>query len=192
MIKTFTGPMHSGKSSSMLREYFKIWNKEHIICFKPKIDNRDLGVIKSKSFNKSIEAICINNFEDILPYINDSIKNIFIDEVQFIKGNVNILNYLSLAYDINIYVAGLNITSDLKGFLCMPQILAISDEIEIIKASCYDCGKDASYTYYEGKKDNDIKVGDDNYYPLCANCYRKRVGNDELNNYFSNLFEIRK
>jgi thymidine kinase len=77
---------------------------------------------------------------------------------------------------MDIYLAGLDMTSEQEPFLIMPQILAISDERVAVKASCYDCGREASYTYYDGKKDEAIKVGDEGYFPLCARCLLKRRG----------------
>ena len=44
MIKTFTGPMFSGKTTALLSTYFKMWNKKNIMCFKPRINNRDDGI----------------------------------------------------------------------------------------------------------------------------------------------------
>ena len=52
MIKTFTGPMHSGKTAAMIATYKKIWNKDHILCFKLNRDTRDIGEIKSKDYDK--------------------------------------------------------------------------------------------------------------------------------------------
>ena len=48
MITTFTGPMHSGKSETMIRRYKKIYNKDSILVFKPRVDTRDMGYISSK------------------------------------------------------------------------------------------------------------------------------------------------
>lgn len=176
MIKTFTGPMHSGKTKDMIDEYRAIYNKDHIICFKPNKDNRELGLITSKDYDLQIPAICIDTFDEMLKYINDKISTIFIDEVQMIEGNVSVLSYLSIVKDMHIFVAGLNMTSEQDPFLVMPQILAISDEIEVIKGSCYDCGREASYTYYDGVKNEAILVGDENYIPLCSKCIVKRRG----------------
>ena len=58
----------------------------------------------------------------------------------------------------------------------MPYILAISDERVDVKASCYDCGREASYTYYDGEKSDAVKVGDEGYFPLCARCLCRRRG----------------
>ena len=180
MIKTYTGPMHSGKSSAMIVDYNKIWNKEHVRVFKPVTDTRDSGEMKSKDFVDGVSAIVVEEFEDVLKYVDDTIKTIFIDEVQLLRGNPNVLTYLSVVYDMDIFLAGLDLTSEQEPFLIMPQILAISDEIKFVKASCFDCGRESSYTYYEGNKDGAIKVGDEGYFPLCSRCLLKRRGREGM------------
>lgn len=180
MIKTFTGPMHSGKTKCMMDVYFKIYNKDHILRFKPNRDNRDVGEIRSKDYEEGIPAIGIDKFEDILNYMRDDVRTIFIDEVQMLEGNVNVLSYLSIVNDIDIYTAGLNLTSEVEPFLVMPMILAISDSVEMIKASCFDCGRDASYTYFEGEKTSEILVGDKGYVPLCSRCLKERMSSKKL------------
>ena len=180
MITTFTGPMHSGKTAAMMAAYNKIWNKKHILCFKPNKDTRDVGEIKSKDYAEGIPSIGIDTFEEILDYVGEKnekdIRTIFIDEVQLMEGDVGVLSYLSIAMDMNIFTSGLNQTSEQEPFLIMPFVLAISDEVVNIKASCFDCGKDASHTYYEGEKNETIVVGDAGYIPLCDRCLAKRLG----------------
>jgi thymidine kinase len=184
MITTFTGPMHSGKTAAMMNAYNKIWNKKHILCFKPNKDTRDVGEIRSKDYNEGIKSIGIDRFEEILDYVGvnneNDVRTIFIDEVQLMEGNVGVLSYLSVAMDMNIFTAGLNQTSEQEPFLVMPFVLAISDEVVNIKASCYDCGKDASHTYFEGEKSEAIRVGDEGYIPLCDRCLAKRLGKDNI------------
>lgn len=174
MIKTFTGPMHSGKTKNMMDVYFGIFNKEHILCFNSSKNNRDGNEIRSKDYEEGIPCIGILKFEEILDYLRDDVRTIFVDEVQMFEGNVGVLSYLSIVKDIDIYTAGLNMTSEQSPFNVMPYVLAISDEISIVKASCYDCGRDAVHTYFEGVKTEDIKVGDEGYLPLCPRCLIKR------------------
>ena len=184
MITTFTGPMHSGKTAAMMAAYNKIWNKTHILCFKPNKDTRDIGEIKSKDYTEGIPSIGIDYFEEILDYVGENneldVRTIFIDEVQLMEGDVGVLSYLSIAMDMNIFTAGLNQTSEQEPFLVMPYILAISDEVVNIKASCYDCGKDASHTFFEGEKNEAIRVGDVGYIPLCDRCLAKRLGKENI------------
>lgn len=173
MIKTFTGPMFSGKTTALLATYFNMWNKKNIMCFKPKMNTRDNG-IKSRKFTESVEAIEIEDLSDIYNYIKETTRTIFIDEANFLKGDVSVLNDLSINKNIDIYVCGLNMTSEQKPFGIMPYILAISDSIEISKSYCTICNREASFTYFEGDKNNDIIVGDGGYISLCEECLRNK------------------
>lgn len=173
MIKVFTGPMFSGKSDALLREYEKKYHKSRILLFKPRIDTRDLGVVKTRN-GKEIPAIIIDDIKDIKKYLNDKINTIFIDEANFLKGDVKLLINLSIYDDLDIFIAGLNQDSNQSAFGLMPNIMALADEIVFMYASCNDCNRDASYTYYEGVKKDTILVGNDNYIALCARCLRKR------------------
>ena len=178
MIKTFTGPMFSGKTTALLSTYFNMWNKKNILCFKPKINTRDDG-IKSKNIKENVPAIEITRLEEIYEYLKKNTRTIFIDEANFLKGNVNVLTNISIDMNIDIYICGLNMTAEQKPFGIMPDILAVSDCIEIKKSYCTDCNRIASFSYYEGGKNKDIVVGDNGYISLCEDCLRKRRKNEE-------------
>ena len=175
MIKTFTGPMFSGKTSALLTVYFNMWNKKNIMCFKPKMNTRDDG-IKSKNIRENVPAIEIEDLKEIPKHLKKNTRTIFIDEANFLKGDVSILTDLNINKNIDIYIAGLNMTSEQKPFGIMPNILAISDFIEISKSYCTICNREASFTYFEGNKEGDIIVGDSGYISLCEECLRKRRG----------------
>jgi thymidine kinase len=166
--------MHSGKTSAMITDYKKIWNKEHVRVFKPSCDVRDLGEMKSKDFVEGIPAICIDTFEELLQHVDESVRTIFIDEANFLKGDVSELVSISVDMNIDIYICGLNMTSEQKPFGIMADILAVSDYIEIKKGYCTDCNREAGFTYFEGVKEKDIVVGDTGYITLCEACLRKR------------------
>ena len=132
MIKTFTGPMFSGKTSALLTVYFNMWNKKNIMCFKPKMNTRDDG-IKSKNIRENVPAIEIEDLSEIPKHLKKNTRTIFIDEANFLTGDVSILTDLNINKNVDIYIAGLNMTSEQKPFGIMPDILAISDYIEISK-----------------------------------------------------------
>ena len=66
-------------------------------------------------------------------------------------------------------------TSEQKSFGIMGDILAVSDDIEIITGFCQDCNKPSRYSFYEPEKTEDVAVGDNGYVSLCPSCLRKRV-----------------
>lgn len=173
MIKVITGPMFSGKSDELLEEYDKKYHKSKILLFKPLIDTRDYGVVKTR-IGKEIPAILIKDLKEIKKYLDKKITTIFIDEANFLIGDAKILLDLSINKDIDIFIAGLNLTSEQELFGIMPNILAVADQVVIKTASCNDCNRDAIYTYYDGKKLDDILVGNENYIALCSSCLRMR------------------
>ncbi len=174
MIKVFTGPMFSGKSKKLMEVYDSVDNKNIIQCFKPKKDTRDFGIIKQRGDGREIKATLINNLKEIRTKLRKTTEIIFIDESQFLKGNVNHIINLHLNDNIDVYVSGLSKTSELKPFGLMPKIMAISDEIEILKAICKFCGEDAYYTLYIGNQTKKkILVGNSEYAAVCEKCYKK-------------------
>lgn len=175
MIKVYTGPMYSGKSKRLIEEYNKIWNKDRVICFKPSKDTRELSKIRSRDSNININAIVIRSLEDILEYVEDDITAIFIDEIQFLDGDVNVLLNLSIDRDIDIYISGLSLTSELSPFGIMPRILSIANKVEHLEAVCSVCNKlKAEYTYCLQDKSEDILVGSSMYIPICKDCLRRK------------------
>ena len=112
---------------------------------------------------------------EIPTHLKKNTRTIFIDEANFLTGDVSILTDLNINKNVDIYISGLNMTSEQKPFGIMPNILAISDYIEISKSYCTICNREASYTYFEGNKNDDIVVGDSGYISLCEECLRKKM-----------------
>lgn len=182
MIRLYTGPMFSGKTSALIEIYNNMWNKDNIKVFKPKIDNREFGVLKSRNSKEPIDAILVSSLEEISKYIDKKTKVIFIDEAQFLKGPAVYLLIWSMINDIDIYVSGLNMTSELKPFGLMPELMSIADEINYYHGHCFFCNKAAPYTMYLGGAKEDILVGDNEqgYICVCKNCYVEHKGKENL------------
>ena len=164
-------------------------------------DNKDMETIKA--FNELFAWILNRNTEgkvykaeqiadeydfaiigllikDYFSFWNEDTANIIIDEIQFLTGDIKVLLYLSIIKDIDIYCAGLNMTSEQEPFGIMPYVLAVSDKVVNTVASCNICGRDAYYTYFVGNKDQDVVVGDENYLSLCSKHLRERRQKDNV------------
>ena len=177
MITIYTGPMFSGKSTRLFQEYNKFYNKDSLLVLKPEKDTRTPKTITCRVSSTDIDAISINDLADIKDIINsDKYKNnkvVFIDEAQFLTGDVSILSELSInGYDF--YISGLNQTSEQKPFGIMPDLMAVADNIELIKAKCKICNKEAGYTYCITPKENDIMVGSNQYISICRDCLKNK------------------
>lgn len=169
MIKVITGAMFSGKSFELI-ELLKALDMNTVKIFKPNIDTRDKGIIKSRATSKTYMALLIDDLKEIPQYIDNNTKTIVIDEAQFLTGDISIIVDLHLkGYDF--IIAGLNLTSERKPFGLMRDIMCVATDIEILKAKCAVCGLiKAEYTYSANdKKEGDILVGD-KYFPICREC----------------------
>lgn len=177
-INVFTGPMKCGKTQKILDEAQRqqIAGK-NIKVFKPALDDRfsNQQVVSRKGYK--LEAIGINNIEEINDYDADVYV---IDEFQFLKGNIDTLNTLAQKGK-KFYISGLNLTSERKPFGKMGELLCMSDNVQMLTAVCEVCHNDnAIYTYFKGEnKTGDVLVGDECYMPLCRKCYEKLINGEK-------------
>lgn len=170
-INVYTGPMKCGKTQKILDEVQrqKIAGK-NIMLFKPSIDTRfGKDYIVSRD-GKKLEAIQIENLNQIKDYEADVY---IIDEFQFLDGDLNVLQELT-SKNKKFYISGLNLTSECKPFGKMGELMCMADNVNMLTAICENCRcENAIFTYYKGSKDSEILIGDSEYMPLCRNCYNK-------------------
>lgn len=176
MIKVITGAMFSGKSFELI-ELLKALDINTVKIFKPNIDTRDKGIIKSRVTLEAYMALLIDDLKEIPQYIDNNTKTIVIDEAQFLTGDISIIVDLHLkGYDF--IIAGLNLTSERKPFGLMRDIMCVATDIEILKAKCICCNKiNADYTYSIKNKKEDILVGE-YYIPICRECLGGKILNE--------------
>ena len=171
----YTGPMKSGKTTKLIEQYIKTLNKDSRTgMFKPKLDTRwSATKVIDRNGNNQIISTLLDDI-DMLWNFKDMYKNFFIDEFQFLEGNISTINKL-LELGKNIWVAGLNLTTDKKPFGLMGDLMCFANTIYILKGNCDCCGKQNNgiYTIYDGIKNTNIIVGDDKYKCVCSKCYIK-------------------
>ena len=170
-INVFAGPMKSGKSQRMLNELKRqeITGKD-ILIFKPEIDNRAGEKYIATRAGEKVEAISIRNIEELENYKTDVY---FIDEFQFLQGDVSVIEKLA-QNGKKFFISGLNLTSEKKPFGKMGDLMCLADNVQLLTSVCEICKTDnAIFSYYKGKKDTDIVIGDEQYIPVCRKCYNK-------------------
>jgi thymidine kinase len=184
-IDIICGPMFSGKTSELLRrlERLDYANRKYLLI-KPKFDNRyadDAVVSHSKKSNKSVS---IEKAREVLDLVkkNPDIKIIAIDEAQFFdKNDEN--NLFQVCRELkrkeySVIINGLDMDSDGKPFGLMPELMAIADSIQKIKAVCMfpGCGEDAEMSLKlngnlsDGQSDNIVELGEKDKYE--ARCFK--------------------
>lgn len=70
----------------------------------------------------------------------------------------------------------MNLTTEMKPFGKMGDLLCNSDNVQMMTARCECCHeKEAIYTFCTIEKTGDILIGEDMYMPVCSECYGKLV-----------------
>lgn len=173
-IIVYTGPMYSSKSAMMFFSYDKaIIAEKKVIAIKPKLDDRfGQDKIKSRGLELSLDATNISNISELLNFDADVF---IIDEFQFLDGDVSVIQDLANQGKV-FHISGLDMTAEGKPFGHMPELMAIADKVYKQVAICTDCkNENATFSFYLGKKSQDILVGNKEYIPLCRKCWRKRM-----------------
>ena len=175
-INVYTGPMKCGKSQKIFNELKRqLIAGKNIKVFKPLLDNRAGDAVIATRAGNSINAINIQDISELKNYDADSY---FIDEFQFLNGDVNVIDEMATSGK-KFYIAGLNLTSEKKSFGKMGDLLCIADNIEMMTSICEVCKcEEAVFTYFKGEKNTDIMVGDSEYIPVCRECYKKLMNSN--------------
>lgn len=175
-IVVYTGPMFSEKSAELITAYGRAQLAHRSVgAFKPKMDDRfGNDVIKSRKIGE-IPAINIQSIEEIEQY---DVDVYIIDEFQFLTGDVMTIDAMANKGK-KFFIAGLDKTAEGKPFGLMPELLAVADEVKKLTAVCVDCSKDdddgAVNSFFLGRKDADIVIGNSEYVPLCRRHWLERM-----------------
>ena len=148
MLEVICGPMFSGKSEELIRRLRRAKiAKQHVITFKPSIDNRHSIEHVVSHDGTRLSAQAVEDVSSIIDIVKrEHITVIGIDEVQFFPREIISVICTLLDHGKRVIVGGLD--RDFRGvpFGCMPLLLAIADKITKLHAICCVCSKDAGFT----------------------------------------------
>lgn len=183
------GSMNSAKSADLLTTAYNY--KEMgmtVILFKPKIDTRTTGTIKSRI---GLEDQCTDidrdfNFFSALKVAQANstkpIKAVLVDEAQFLTKE-QIKQLCNIVDELDIPVLAYGLRTDFLGnlFEGSQWLLAWADKIEELKGMC-SCGKKATHVirkdmYGEVTTSGDqVQIGaEDTYVSMCRKHYNRAI-----------------
>lgn len=150
---------------------------KNVKLFKHKIDVRDGEDLCASRFGLKWDATavtCPDAIQDIFINHKDEINVVGIEEGQFFRqGLPQVVRYL-LEADVDVIVTGLN--QDYRGepFGCMPYLMAMADDLELLTAVCSKCGRAATRTFRLVESSELVLVGgDESYEPRCPECWKR-------------------
>lgn len=186
-LTTIVGSMFSGKSTLLLKKIreAKRVPSFFVLAFKPVIDDRYSEDHIATHDQDLEDCIPVRTSEEILEHYWASVLKarsrkiiVFIDEAQFFdEGIVSVVQKIVNCGD-EVICAGLNMDRFGQPFGYVPHLMAISDEIILLKTKC-KCGDD-SYISYCSESGEQILVGAQQYEPLCRNCWLEKRARQKL------------
>jgi len=146
-IETVVGGVSAGKTEAVvLRARRALLAKRKVQCFKPIIDDRYAGIDHISSHNgATIAAVPVRNAYEILDLVEDDTKVVVIDEAQFLDDVVEVANQLA-DMGKRVICAGLNQDFLGRPFGRMGELMAISEQVDVMHAICVVCGELATRT----------------------------------------------
>ena len=145
------------------------------ILIKPALDTRSIKVESRSGLSHEADIVLSDKDylpELLLPYVNDEIAAILVDEVQFISSTqISYLREVSALQDIPVLCYGLRTKSDATLWPSVITLMALADSIEEIKTECAYCDRKATFSKLLNKKgldDNGVKLSWNEYIPVCA------------------------
>lgn len=193
MIELITGPMFSGKSTLLFQKMERyVYAHKKVLLVRPVRDTRnffshsplDSGLQRLASDGK-IVPLAISDFSNIALFAD--YDAVFVDEYFMIKNCWRLASECRTGADI--YFAGLLATSECVLFAEAVKLLPYCDSIIKLNGVCTQCGNQlGNYSYFiQGKKTNDIVVGDSEYTCLCRDCYLKNQREKEIQPQLDNI-----
>lgn len=140
-LHVVSGCMFSGKSGELARLLRRAdFAKIPVYAFKPALDSRDRGAVRSRD-GLSREAVAVSAPFEILIAVQLARPSLVgIDEAQFFPDEIVPVVDDLLRRGHEVICAGLD--TDFRGapFGAMPRLLALADEVTKLSAVCVRCG----------------------------------------------------
>ena len=180
-IEVVCGVMFSGKSEELIRRVRRaLIARKRVQVFKSHLDERYAGLYHVSSHDgRTVEAVPIDGPEQIARQLLPDTQVVAIDEAQFLPAGIVELATALASSGKRVILAGTD--TDFRGepFGCMPQLLAVAEQVDKLHAICVVCGNPASRNQrlIEGQPARydspTIMVGsNESYEARCRSCHR--------------------
>ncbi|RIV16713.1 thymidine kinase [Mycoplasmopsis gallopavonis] len=175
-LEVITGPMFAGKSAELIKR-IKIWKIAGVetTVFKPQFDTRfSEQDIVSRTGSK-VQAISIQNPQEVWNFIDKNTQAVAFDEVHFFKIEICQEIIKMLHKGIRVVVSGLDMDFEGKSFDTTAELLALCDHALKLKAVCMSCKGQANMSYRKVNSKERHLLGDSEYEARCRICHKKKL-----------------
>lgn len=178
------GVMNASKSAQLIMNHYNYKEQgRRTLVLKPTLDTRDVGKVKSRALNNTVDALLLPTYYD--EKVKDLIRKeqadvIFVDEVQFLDPKyIDLFANIVDNYNTPVLCYGLLTDFQTNLFPASRRLIELGAKIEELKTVCTCCDKKATMNLrlldgqpvFEGES---IQVGgNESYKVVCRVCYTK-------------------
>lgn len=178
----FHGTMNASKSAQLLMQVYNLERQgKTFLIFKPALDTRDEGVVRSRALDEQRSAYTIDKTQTW--WISTLVHKyqpefIFIDELQFFtEAQVEEFSRLSIETEIPVFAYGLLLSYTGEMFGASKKAIECGFTLHELKMQCDFCTNKSTHhlLYVNGelvRNGEPIHVGDQEYKSVCYKCYR--------------------
>ena len=175
-LKIILGPMFSGKTSQLLREY-RLYQACDISCcvINYDEDTRYTHTMLSTHDKEKIPCEMTHHLVDVLTAeIITKYKVFLINEGQFFEDIKSCVTELVEKHNKTVYIYGLDGDFKRNKFGKLLDLIPICDEVMKLSALCQKCknGTKGIFTHRISNETEQKVIGIKNYQPLCRKCYQ--------------------
>ncbi|AJD92356.1 thymidine kinase [Jeotgalibacillus malaysiensis] len=146
-VEVICGSMFSGKSEELIRRVRRAqFARQHILVFKPKLDDRYSEEAIVSHNGASVIAVPVEHSSEILDQVTEKADLIAIDEVQFFDEEI--VEVITKLADQGFRVITAGLDQDFRGepFGPVPHLMSLAEQVTKLQAVCAVCGSPASRT----------------------------------------------
>ena len=173
VLRLWVGPMFGSKTTQLIAavDRYRLQDKK-VLAFKSRLDDRysELGEITTHN-GGTLTCSLVSNGQEIIDNVksyNSNITAVAIDEAFMIEDcDVAILSLFNAG--ISVLVSSIDLSSELRPFSVIKNILPFATDIQKCSAVCTVCGEDAYFTYKKSTiTGKEIEIGGSEIYePRC-------------------------
>lgn len=146
-IEVICGSMFSGKTEELIRRLRRAQiARQRVQVFKPMIDVRYAEEAIASHNGLQLQAIPVEDCTELRARVDPQADVVAIDEVQFFDDTVVDLCQELADSGKRVICAGLDMDFRGEPFGPMPQLLAVAELVDKLRAICVVCGQPASRT----------------------------------------------
>ena len=176
-IELIVGSMFSGKSEELIRRLRRAQiARRRVQVFKPRIDDRYHQTAVASHSSLTIDAIAVDEPEDVLRRLDDRTEVVGIDEVQFFDTSIIDVCEKLANQGRRVVAAGLDQDYLGRPFEPVPALMAVAEYVTKTLAVCVVCGAPANRSQrLVGVTDRVVVGTTHSYEARCRRCFEPEL-----------------